>query len=255
MQIHGTFELPIMKTIPKKLLLILLGFIFITPLPLLQASPAIQHIPKNFLAQFTLYKRGFPVAETTYQFTRDKNSAAFKHVSLPSGLTSLFSNNKVEEKSTLNASENTLKAKTYQFTQTGDKNISIDSRFDWKKKTISTSHNQQPATEISFEHYIWDKSSTLLALISLAHNQRKSIFLHSFDGIKIKKYKLEYAGQREIELDDDEWIVSDIWKRKDGKKQVIFYLDPNSSYFPVKIEQYKNNKLDATLLLKELKWF
>jgi len=252
MLIHGMPELPIIKNMQKKTLLILLGLLFTHPL--LQASPVIQHIPKNFVAQFSLYKSGFPIAETEYRFTRDKNNASFQHVSLPSGFTSLFSDNKVEEKSTLNTSENTLKVKTYQFTQTGDKNISISSRFNWNNKTISTINNQQPATETRFEHYVWDKLSTLLALMSYAHDQSTSIFLHSFDGVKIKKYELKYAGKREIELDDDEWIVSDIWKRKDGKKQVIFYLDPDKNYFPVKIEQYKNQKLRATLLLKQLKW-
>jgi len=236
----------------KKPLQLLLFFLFLNPV--VQASPATQHIPENFTATFVLYKSGFPIAETQYRLTRDKKTATFLHVSKPSGFTSFFSENKVEEQSTLDISENSIKVKKYQLTQTGDKNISISSTFNWNNKTISTINNKQAATKTHFEHYLWDKLSTLLALISYAHDQSKSIFLQSFDGVNIKKYELKYAGQKEIELDDDEWIRTDIWKREDGKKQVIFYLNPDENYFPVKIEQFKHQKLRATLLLKELKW-
>jgi len=236
----------------KKTLQLLLGLLFINPN--LQASPATQQIPKDFTAQFALYKNGFPIAETEYRLTREKNNVTFLHVSLPSGLSSFFSKDRVEELSTLELSDKLLKVKKYQLTQTGDKNINIKSVFNWENHTISTSHGTNAVIKSHFNNYIWDKSSTLLALIAYAHDTSKSILLQSFDGSEVTNYELKYAGQREIELDDDEWVNTDIWKRDDGKKQVVFYLDPNSNYFPVRIEQYKRQKLRATLLLKELKW-
>jgi len=237
----------------KRLLQLLLSALLLVSTTL-HAEHSKPHIPKNFSAQFELYKSGFPIADTQYHFSNNNNIAIFTHISEPGGLTSFFSSNRIEEQSILDTTDNTLKVKSYHYKQTGDKKMQISSVFNWSNKTLSTTKNKQTTVSQTFEPPVWDKLSSLLGLMSSAQDQSKDIYLPTLDDIDIKKYRLKYIGKKEIETDEDEWITSHIWRREDNNKAVIFYLDPNNHYFPVMIEQYKSQKLRATLLLKELKW-
>lgn len=210
-------------------------------------------LPAGFTAQYELFKSGLSLAERQYDFTKTDHIAHFSSTTRLTGLAAIFNNDQVDETSTLDLSGQQVQVTEYQYSQIGKKQQLINSSFNFQQQLITTIINGQPAIKTHYTQLVWDKLSILLALISAANDSEKTLTFQSLDKGQIKQYKLNQAGRKEIELYDDEWIDTIIWTREHGNKKVIFYLDPSNSV-PVKIEQYKQQKLQATLLLKALKW-
>ena len=211
-------------------------------------------IPLAFTAHFELYKNGLHVADTKYQLSKKDNNFLFRSVTKLTGLLSLFSDDKITEESTFEVSDKKFNLIKYQFIQSGGTQLTINSTVDVKKKNISTVINNDNPHISKFTQQPWDKLSVLLALMTSVKDQKETISFKVLDKSEIKNYDFTYAGTKEIELEEDEWKQTVLWARQGDTKKTIFFLDPNAYYIPIKIEQFKNNKLTATLLLSELTW-
>lgn len=212
--------------------------------------------PANFNAVFGLYKNGFMVAETKYSLLRQQNELTFTANTTLSGFASLFDDSAITETSRFDTSSaDVVKLASYQFEQTSDEKKSINSIINWQQHNITTRINQQAAIiTSSFTPPIWDKHSVFLALMTQAHNSKGALLFNALDEGIIKQYRFTFIGTKEIELGIDEWKKTVLWQTESGYKTIIFYLDPNNHYVPLKIEQYKKRKLRVTLWLKELIW-
>jgi len=208
---------------------------------------------KNFNAVFELYKSGLLVAESQYIF-RQQQQPNFKSSSHLKGFVSLFNESEIAEQSFFDTSKNHIRLTQYQYKQTGDNNKQISSLVDWKRQRITTIRNDQKEIITPFKNTIWDKHSLLLALMSNAQKNDKELNLQVLDKGIVKLYKFIYTGSKEIELDEDEWVVTSVWQRQTGNRKTVFYLDPKNHFIPLKIEQHKNQQ-QATLWLKEINWY
>jgi len=214
----------------------------------------VQTLPlKNFNAVFELYKNGLLVAESQYKY-RQQQQPNFESSSQLKGFVSLFKKNKIAEKSFFDASSSHVQLTQYQYLQTGDNNKQITSLIDWERQRITTIKNDQQKIVTPFKNTIWDKHSLLLALMSNTQKNSQELNLQVLDKGLIKHYKFIYSGNKEIELDEDEWVVTSVWQRQTGNRKTIFYLDPKNHNIPLKIEQHKNQQ-QATLWLKEINWY
>ena len=233
-------------------------FIFITLLLLVtKANLAAENkisIPPLFTAHFELYKNGLHVADTTYQLSKKDNIFFFRSTINVTGLLSLFSDDKIIEKSSFKITDNEFNLINYQFIQSGKTQLSIHSTVDTKQKAISTTINNEAPLLKRFIKQPWDKLSILLALMTSVKDQKETVSFNVLDRNDIKPYDFTYAGSQEIELGEDEWKLAVLWKRQDDTKETIFFLDPEAYFIPLKIEQFKNHTLNATLLLSGLTW-
>lgn len=211
-------------------------------------------LPPAFSASYELQKNGLPVAETNYTFSKTQPSAVFKSDTRLTGMASWFSNEQVTETSQLVLQANSIQVRHYQYLQTGNDNLSINSLFDPASQKINTTINQQPPVITDYHPPVWDKLSMLIALMSSAARLDKKLQLQTLDKGLIKKYQLIQKGYQEIEIDEDQWIKAQVWQRQHKNKKTVFYLDPSAHFLPLKIEQYKRDKRRATLLLKEIQW-
>lgn len=211
--------------------------------------------PPAFNATYEINKSGLVVAEIKYQLSHQQQTR-FTSVTLLTGLASLFSNNKITEESLFETTTPaTIQLQQYQFQQTGDETQSINSKINWQQKNITTTINKEAPIISSFTQTLWDKHSAFLALMTHANDQKKSLVFNTLDKGIIKPYNFKFIRTKEIELDDDEWKQAAVWQIENYKKRVIFYLDPNNLYIPLKIEEYRNSRLRATLWLTELNWY
>ena len=211
--------------------------------------------PPAFNATYEINKSGLVVAETKYQLSHQQQTR-FTSVTLLTGLASLFSNNKITEESVFKTTTPvTIQLQQYQFQQTGDDSQSINSVISWQQQSITTTINKETPIISSFTQTLWDKHSAFLALMTHANDQKKSLVFNTLDKGIIKPYNFKFIRTKEIELDDDEWKQAVVWQIENHKKRVIFYLDPNNHYIPLKIEEYRNSRLRATLWLTELNWY
>lgn len=211
-------------------------------------------LPPAFNATFDLHKSGLTVAQIQYNLTHKQPSLFKAHTTL-SGLASIFSNDEIIEESSFNLTPASPQLIHYRLKQTGKENKNINSVINWQQKNITTTINRQAAINNTFTNTLWDKNSVLLALMVHAGNKYKSLTFTTLDEDSIKEFKFDYIGTKDIELDNDEWKTTSIWQRKNNNKKIIFYLDPKDHYIPLKIEEYRNQRLRATLWLTELNWY
>jgi Protein of unknown function (DUF3108) len=211
--------------------------------------------PPAFNAVFELYKKGLGIAETKYQL-RHQSQVHFTSNTHLIGFASLFSNDTVIEESVFDVTTPAaIKLKHYQFEQTGEKSKSIVSAIDWQQQKITTTINKQAAITSTFKQTLWNKHSVLLALMTHANDEKKTLVFNALDKGIVKQYSFRFIGTKEIELDDDEWKKTAVWQRENSHKKTIFYLDPTEHHIPLKIEEYRNQQLRATLWLTELNWY
>lgn len=211
--------------------------------------------PPAFNATYEMNKSGLVVAETKYQLNHQQQTR-FTSVTLLTGLASLFSNNKITEESLFKATTPaTIQLQQYQFYQTGDESKSINSTVNWQQQNITTTINEQAPIISAFADTLWDKHSIFLALMTHANDQKPALVFNTLDKGLVKTYNFKFVGTKEIELDDDEWKPVAIWQIENPKKKLIFYLDLNDHFIPLKIEEYRHSRLRATLWLTELNWY
>lgn len=214
-------------------------------------------LPAQFTATFELYKSGLLVAETRYQFQLTQQQAHFESNTQLKGLVSLFKDASINEHSLFDISApDQIRLKRYDFLQSGINQQSISSSVDWSKRRVTTKIDNKTATSITFNQALWDKNSILLALISHADKNLKQLSFQTLDQGTIESYNFENLGLKNIDVNEDEhdeeWKTVSIWQRRYENKSILFYLDPLINYFPLKIEKFNNQQLEATLWLTEL---
>ncbi len=215
--------------------------------------------PPAFDATYEMNKSGLVVAETKYQLSHQQQTL-FASVTLLTGFSSLFGNDKITEESLFKATTpatipTAIQLQQYQFHQTGDESKSINSTVNWQQQNITTTINEQAPIISVFADTLWDKHSIFLALMTHANNQKQALVFNTLDKGLVKTYNFKFIGTKEIELDDDEWKPVAIWQIENFKKKLIFYLDLNDHFIPLKIEEYRHSRLRATLWLTELNWY
>jgi len=236
----------------RRLNLFLVVLLFIPLASAQSISPA--QLPPAFNASYDLLKKGLPIAETQYQFSKNSTSALFNSNTQLTGMAAWFSDEQLSESSQFEFSNNQVRVVSYQYHQTGKKALSINSIFNKDKENIVTRINQQTAINTDYQTPVWDKLSMLIVLMASANHENKSLQFNAIDNGEIKSYQLSKTGVKEIELDEDNWIKTIRWQRINKNRKTVFYLDPKQHFLPVKIEQYKRDKRRATLLLKEIQW-
>ena len=212
-------------------------------------------------AHYDLYKKGISVANTSIKLRHIESGIEFSSYTYLTGFAAWLGDNKVREKSLLSNHNDILKLNSYEYIQQGDTEAHIQINLEQKNKIATTSIDKELIHKTPFETVLWDKLSVTLDIMQFAKNTDVSgtIKNHSFNIIndgKIINYVLQYKGQREIELDDDEWVMTQRWQsqRLHSKRKKIFYLAPSMNYLPALIEQYKNEKLHTVLRLKQVNW-
>ncbi|MDH5518351.1 MAG: DUF3108 domain-containing protein [Gammaproteobacteria bacterium] len=222
------------------------------------ADAVTSRLPAEFRATFELYKSSLLVAETQYQLQKTKQQARFESHTELKGLLSLFNDTRVSELSLFDiSSARQSKLTSYEFIQTGEKPQHISSTVDWDTHRVSTVIDNT-ATTTDFKQTLWDNHSILLALISNAGHNLSQLSFNVLVHDKIKRISFERLGLNTLEIEDDENDSNEnsktvaVWQRSYDNKTVVFYLDPSANYFPLKIEKFKNQQLEATLWLTEL---
>lgn len=211
-------------------------------------------------AQYSLYKSGFPVAESRFHLTYEDGKIDYSSETELSGLASLFSNDQIKEHSRLILHDGDIRLLSYSYQQTGDTTKNMETQLDWSGFKITTTIDQAHTIQTPFNGAVWDKLSVNLALIyhvklTPASEQPEAVEFQLTEDGQMKSYRFEYIGKREIEVHSNEWIKTVIWKRlHDANKSTIIYLAPALHYLPVQMEQYKHDKLRATLKLDQADW-
>lgn len=239
--------------IKLKLNIIVIGLMLI-PGQGLQAESL--QLPPPYHASYQLLKNGIPVANADFVLKYDEQRIHFSSVSKVSGLAAMFRKDEIHESSVLDRQHNPPRLIEYQYRHTGGKKKrAVSIRIDWQSKTAQTI-NDGKSTNTPVTEPLWDRFSIQLPIMHAAGRSHDKQQFKVIDKNQLKVFTVEYLGHEKIETNLDQWIETDQWQSQaeSSTRKTVFWLAPNQHYLPIKIEQYKNGDLNATLLLSNVQW-
>ncbi len=176
----------------------------------------------------------------------------------PTGVFKLTGKGKIQEISVFSATTANdkleLKPQRYTYRQDKEARRSVDAWFDWDDNQLTYKRRGEEFTE-SFSDPVLDRLSvTLTVMDELKKSNFDSAQLQVFDNGRVKTMLFSNEGTEKV---DTRMGPLDTIKVKSNSaggatRHTITWFAPALDYVPVKIEQYKRDKLVARLKLTKL---
>lgn len=247
MAIKYTYPAPI-KIIARQLLLSLIV------LPSLSLA-----LPLEYSASYDIKKYGMVIAESTYSLKKESDGIRIKQHTETVGLAALLRGDVLDENSFLSSQSNQLLLTefSYKHKSADKKNRDIQLKIDWIQseekllgKVSGTAHGKELALNV--DKPVWDTSSYQIPLMlntkEKAEPQQYTMMVKG----KFKSYSFLTHGTEKIEVNGNTIQAIKIEREgSTGKSPIYLWLAPSLNNLPVKIEKWKNDKLQLTMFLKQ----
>lgn len=204
-----------------------------------------------YKAEYIVEKYDSAVARAKYRLDFIDGHYIYNMQTKLTGFLSLFRNDTLTEKSLL---DNSLRLQEYTYDQKSeDKNRYT--RFDINWRMDNNSINGIANVTNAGKHYTlplhqltWDPLSVQLKLMSDIDSSKETYTYQVINRGQLKSYTFEVIGNDQIEVDEDIYETIAL-QRRHGKKLTRFWLGKDYQYIPVRIDSYKNGKLETSIIL------
>lgn len=193
----------------------------------------------------------------TLQLAKQGDEWVYSLKTTPTGVFKLTGKGKIQEISVFNVSDATdklqLKPQKYTYRQDAEARRSVDAWFDENQLTYK--RRGEEFTE-KFSDPVLDRLSvTLTVMDELKKNNFEKATLQVFDSGRVKT--MLFSNEGEETVDTRMGPLKTVRVRSSavggGTRHTTTWFAPELDYVPVKIEQYKRDKLVARLTLTRLK--
>jgi len=176
----------------------------------------------------------------------------------PTGVFKLTGKGKIQEVSVFSIAESKdklfLQPQRYTYRQDKEARRSVDAWFDWDDNQLTYKKRGEEVTE-EFSDPVLDRLSvTLTVMDELKKNSFERAELKVFDNGRVKT--MLFANEGEESVKTKMGSLKTVRVRSNaasgGTRHTITWFAPELDYVPVKIEQYKRDKLVARLTLTRL---
>lgn len=222
--------------------------IILTLLPLTAAAaPALQPFEATYTVRMSAAR-----GEMTMQLTSSGEQLTASSSLRPRGLAKLFAGGRVDESTVFTVEDDRVVPHSYSMTDTiarHDKSASL--RFDWQAGRASGSDEDGPV-EHPADRQTYDRASIQYALmLDLLHGRRASGYT-MLDGDRAKQLAVTYEEGLVIDVPLGEYDVIRVQHQAQGsRRRTVLYCASRLGYLPVRIEHYKDDKLNVRAELSE----
>lgn len=162
----------------------------------------------------------------------------------PKGFGALFARGELVETSEFSIDDHGLRPTRYTKQDTVGKNDDrVTLLFDWAAGLASGTLND---TELShdLDEQSVDRASLQYALMLDMMHGRSATTYTMLDSERRKTVVIEQGGERQIEVPLGRFTAQEVRHQSEGSsRRTVLYLADELGYLPVRIEQYKNDKL------------
>lgn len=242
--------------------ILLLNFFILALLLTASHSSATENLPHEFTADYVLEKFSITLARATYTLAHTEDGIRMTQSTRPAGLVALLRNDKIDIVSDMVFDNGHILLVKYDYRHTGDeKDRNVYFTIDWNAAdkdpltgNVKGSYQGEPV-DLSVNLPVWDPLSIQVPLMIDA-GKNKSPHEHGmFLKGEFKYYIFENLGNETISLNDREYrAVKMVGEETKRDRAMYAWLVPDLHYIPVKIEQWKNGKLNSTVLLQNVKF-
>jgi len=193
------------------------------------------------------------------QLEKDGDIWIYSLKTRPTGVFKLTGKGKIQEISELTVTNNTdsleLKPIRYTYRQDKETRRSVDAWFDWSKNLLTYKRRGEEANESIAGPLLDRLSVTLKVMDSLQRTGFEETRLNVFDNGRVKTMLFTNEGVESVKtrMGDLETIRVRSAAVGGGTRHTTTWFAPELGYVPVKIEQFKRDKLVARLTLKTLR--
>ena len=236
----------------------------VAPLVLILASATnLAHAePANFTPFEVEYEVGnnmISAGSAKLKLAKNGDEWVYSLRTTPTGVFKLTGKGKIQEISVFTVSESTdkleLKPQTYTYRQDSEARRSVDARFDWNDNQLTYKRRGEEFTE-AFSDPVLDRLSvTLTVMDELKKNSFEKAQLQVFDNGRIKTMMFMNEGTETVDTRMGPLKTVRVRSKAEGgaTRHTMTWFAPDLDYVPVKIEQFKRNKLVARLKLTRLR--
>lgn len=162
----------------------------------------------------------------------------------PKGLASVFARGELVESATFDIADNRVRPLGYTMRDTIARNDESGSlSFDWESG-IATGDSDGKQLNYDLSALTVDRLSLQYALMLDLINGRSAPSYTMLDGDRRKSLTISQAGDQVIEVPLGKFEVREVRHQNQGSsRRVVLYCAKDLGYLPVRIEQYKNDKL------------
>ena len=216
-------------------------------------------LPIEYTASYDVEKFGMVIAKSNYSLKHENNGVRIRQHSEAVGFAALLRSDELDENSFLSVQNDQLLLTEFSYTQKSPdkKNRNIQLKIDWIQsdekllgKISGTAYGKK--LELNVDKPVWDTSSYQVPLMlntkEKATPQQYTMMVKG----RFKTYSFITHGYEEIEVNGN--TIQTIKTERDGgtsKSPIYLWLAPSLNNLPVKIEKWKNSKLQLTLSLNQ----
>jgi hypothetical protein len=219
-------------------------------------------LPLEYTASYDVEKFGMVIAKSNYSLKHENNGVRITQHSEAVGFVALLSSDELDENSFLSIHNDQLLLTEFSYTQKSPdkKNRNIQLKIDWIQsdekllgKISGTAYGKK--LELKVDKPVWDTSSYQVPLMlntkEKAAPQQYTIMVKG----RFKTYSFITHGSEKIEVNGK--TIQTIKTERDGgtsKSAIYLWLAPSLNNLPVKVEKWKNGKLQLTMSLNQVQF-
>ncbi len=219
-------------------------------------------LPLEFTASYNLEKYGVVIARSDYSLQHENNGLRISQHSEAVGLAALLRSDQLDESSFVSRLHNQLLLTEFSYRQDSpdDKNRDIRIEIDWSQSdgelqgnVTGTAYGE--ALNLSVDKPVWDTSSYLIPLmLNTTENAPPQQYTMMVKG-DFKSYTFITHGIEKIEVNGNSILAIKVERVSAPDKSPIFmWLAPSLNNLPVKVDKWKDGKLQLSMLLDQVQF-
>jgi len=226
-------------------------------------SGTAQAQPANFTPFEVEYEVGNNVisaGSATLELQRQGDEWIYSLKTKPTGVFKLTGKGKIQEISVFSVGDSTdtltLQPQRYSYRQDKEARRSVDAWFNWNDNELTYKRRGKEVTE-EFSDPLLDRLSvTLTVMDALRTSNFEQAQMKVFDNGRVKTVQFSNEGEEQVPTRMGKIKTIRVRSSSVGSsssRHTTTWFAPELDYVPVKIEQYKRNKLVARLKLTKLR--
>ncbi len=212
-----------------------------------------------FEVEYEVGNNMISAGSATLQLARQGDEWIYSLKTTPTGVFKLTGKGKIQEVSVFSVSDSAgklnLKPQKYTYRQDSEARRSVDAWFDWNQNQLTYKRRGEEFTE-DFSDPVLDRLSVTLTVIDeLKKNNFQQAKLQVFDNGRVKTMLFSNEGTETVETRMGPLKTVRVRSNAEGggTRHTTTWFAPELDFVPVKIEQYKRDKLVARLTLTRLR--
>jgi hypothetical protein len=201
-----------------------------------------------FTADYSLAKKGMTLGKIRLSLKKEGNDWRYETHAEASGLAAMFSNDTITESTLFKIDRDGLRPLHYRYLRSGEKHgKDLQTGFDWGKATATVTDRGQSTTVELKDGTLNEHAVTVALILALKSGFSEKTYT-VLDETRLEPQTYTCAGEETVKVPAGEFNAVKV-VRTHGSRKTIGWYAPMQNYLPVKIQSFKNGKLQSEMEL------